>query len=116
MDVYYNNELLNSKESCALKYDSYVGFNIIECSNGLAIIVGYFNVNTNGNVGTYEKDITYPFQFDGIPALSLSVLDHDCTVYAVSQGIWGFGISLNLKKRSSSASVIVDYFTIGKRA
>ena len=118
MDVYYNNELLNSKESCVLGIDtnpgSTYGFSYIKCSNGLAIIIGQLSVYTDGKVGTYEKDADYPFQFASTPALSLSVNDHNSTVYTTFEGIYGFGVSLNLKKTSSSVNVVVRFFTIGK--
>ena len=116
MDVYYNNELLNSKGSCDLGYDYASGSSYIKCSNGLAIIVGQSSVVTNGKAGTYEKTIKYPFQFDSAPAVSVSAINHDCTVYASSYGISGFTVSLNLKKASSVSNVIVNFFTIGKYA
>ena len=115
MDVYYNNELLNSKDLCDSSYDFNTGFFYIKCSNGLTIITGRFNVDTNGNAGTYEKEIKYPFQFDNPPAVSLSATDHNCTVYTNSYGISGFTASLNLKKASSASNVIVNFFAIGKR-
>ena len=116
MDVYYNNELLNSKGSCVQSIDSNTGFSLIKCSNGLAIISGGFSVNTNGKAGTYKKTINYPFQFDSMPAVSVSANNHDCTVYTPTCGISGFIVSLNLKKASSVSNVIVNFFTIGKYA
>ena len=115
MDVYYNNELLNSKDSCDTSFDFNTGYVYFKCSNGLTIITGRFSVDTNGNAGTYEKDIEFPFKFDNIPAVSLSATDHNCTVYTNSYGISGFTASLNLKKASSTSNVIVNFFSIGKR-
>ena len=115
MDVYYNNELLNSKGSCDSNFDINTGFIHIKCSNGLSIITGRLSIDTNGKIGTYEKYITFPFQFDNPPAISLSATNHDCTVYTNSYGISGFNVSLNLKKASSVSNVIVNFFTIGKR-
>ena len=115
MDVYYNNELLNSKDSCDISFDFNNGYVYIKCSNGLTIITGRFSIDTNGRIGTYEKDIEFPFKFDNMPAVSLSATDHNCTVYTSSYGISGFTASLNLKKASSTSNVIVNFFAIGKR-
>ena len=116
MDVYYNNELLNSKESCITQYDTNTGFSYINCSNGLTIITGGFSIDTNGRVGTYEKRIEYPFKFDNAVLPLLSAVDHNCTVYTDYYTMSGFNMSLNLKKASSVSNVIVRFFVIGKRA
>ena len=115
MDVYYNNELLNSKDSCDSSFDFNTGDVYTKCSNGLTIITGRFSIDTNGRIGTYEKAIEFPFNFANVPAVSLSATNHDCTVYTNSYGISGFTASLNLKKTSSTSNVIVNFFAIGKR-